>query len=115
MKYLIGAICAIVISPAFSGRKCDHVFTQVEQPTVKIERPFQGAIAVFPEQIYSWPTGTMDGKDIICVKCFHRQKQLLDYGQPDNSGVTFGTICGDTLFMPLGEIKFDSTRIISCK
>lgn len=81
MKYLIGAICAIVISLAFAGRKCEHVFTEVEQAAVKIERPniFQGSYYTIP----SWPSGLQEGKELICVKCFNVQKQVLDYGKPD--------------------------------
>lgn len=80
MKYLLGAICAIVISLAFSGRKCEHVFTQVEQASIKIEQPnlFQGSYYTIP----SWPTGLQEGKELICVKCFNVQKQVLDYGKP---------------------------------
>lgn len=83
MKYLIGAICAIIISLAFTGRKCEHVFTQIEQANVTIERQnLYGSITL---PVYTWPTGLQEGKELICVKCFHVQKQVLDYGQPTTS------------------------------
>lgn len=78
MKYLISALCAIIITMAFTGRKCQHVFTQVEQATVKIERPRFWECAVYTAP----PTGLHEGDEIICVKCFHKQKQILDYGKP---------------------------------
>lgn len=79
MKYLIGVI---IISLGFIGRKCEHVFTQIEQATIKIERPnLYGGVTLLG-QVYSWPTGLQEGVELICVKCFHKQKQLLDYGQP---------------------------------
>lgn len=77
MKYLIGAICTIIICIAFSGRKCEHVFTQVEQATIKVERE------TWKISIYTAPpTGLQKGKELICVKCFHVQRQVLDYGEP---------------------------------
>lgn len=80
MKYLICAICALIVSLAFSDRKCEHVFTQVEQAAIKIEQPnLYGGITL---SNYYWPSGLQEGKDLICVKCFHVQKQMLDYGQP---------------------------------
>lgn len=80
MKYVIGALCAIVITMAFIGRKCEHVFTQVEREVIKIERHDLFGASILP--VYSWPTGLQEGKDLICVKCFLVQKQVLDYGEP---------------------------------
>jgi hypothetical protein len=92
MKYLMGAICAIVLSLAFSGHKCEHVFTQVEQATIKIEQqPTYGSLTL-PGSIYSWPTGLQDGKELICVKCFHMQKQVLDYGKPYEPNFVLGSL-----------------------
>jgi len=61
----------------FNWPKCEHVFTSVEQPLVKIERvQFSCGLPM------GWNGGIHDGKDLICVKCFLVQKQRLDYGKP---------------------------------
>lgn len=67
---------------AFSGHKCEHAFTQIESPSIKIDQPnwFSGAHDHMPTWT-KWPTGLQEGKELICVKCFHKQKQILDYGK----------------------------------
>lgn len=79
MKNILMLIATIAVcTTAFYRPKCEHVFTQVEQPVIKVERPsLSGSIGIF-----SLPSGIQDGKDIICVKCFQVQKQKIDYG-PD--------------------------------
>lgn len=92
MKYLLLILSAIIISLAFTGRECDHVFVAVEQPEVKDNKGI-----VFS----TYPCGKQDGKDLICVKCFHIQKQIVDYGSssdfhfgvtPYNSDTTWDTL-----------------------
>lgn len=80
-------VAAFLIGVAFYKPKCDHVFTEVEQAEIKIERPSLSGSIVYP--MYSWPTGLQEGKELICVKCFHKQKQKLDYGQPADTGAAF--------------------------
>lgn len=82
-------VTAFLIGVAFYKPKCEHVFTEVEQANIKIERPSLSGSIVYP--IYSWPTGIQEGKELVCVKCFHKQKQVLDYGQPcpAHEGVEF--------------------------
>jgi hypothetical protein len=87
MKYVFGIITSALITLSFIGNKCEHVFTQVEQQLIKVERPSLSGSIVFP--IYSWPSGIQDGQDIICVKCFRVQKQKIDYGQPEQPGSLF--------------------------
>jgi hypothetical protein len=78
MRIIIILLAAIAIySTAFYRPKCEHVFTEVEQAELEIER--QGWIC----SVYTPPpTGKHEGKELICVKCFHKQKQILDYGKP---------------------------------
>jgi hypothetical protein len=123
MKYLICAVCAIIITMAFSGRKCEHEFTQVEQASVKIPRPcFLGDIQISygDESWLSYPTGLQEGKELVCVKCFHVQKQMLDYGQPSvglpltdwpllGKGISASDSC---LFIKGGRLVFDTSNII---
>lgn len=90
MRIFILLLASIAIySTAFYKPKCEHVFTQVEQANIKIERPSLSGSIVYP--VYSWPSGLQEGKDLICVKCLYKQKQILDYGQPcpDYEGVEF--------------------------
>lgn len=89
MKYLLMTLLIAFIALSFIGRKCEHIFTQVEQGLIKIERT-EGSGAVFlGGQGYVLPrspTGLQEGKELICVKCFHVQKQILDYGEPASTG-----------------------------
>ena len=64
----------------FNAPKCEHKFTAVEQANITIDQPdIRLGGSVYRE--YSWPSGRQEGKELICVKCFHVQKQILDYGQ----------------------------------
>ena len=74
---LITAIVAYFVQ-GFNQPKCEHKFTQVEQDTVKIEQPTPGYSIILP--IHSQTTGLHEGKELVCVKCSHVQKQILDYG-----------------------------------
>lgn len=79
MRTIIILIATVAIySTAFINTKCDHVFTAIEHANIEIEQPSLYGIGDLP--LYSWPTGLKEGKDLICVKCFHKQKQVLDYG-----------------------------------
>jgi hypothetical protein len=74
---LLLAIAAYVVQ-GFNQPKCDHVFTAIESPEVKIKPPSSNLGGQgYTEDI--WPTGLQEGKDLICVKCFHKQRQMLDY------------------------------------
>lgn len=98
--FLLIIVIATYFIQGFNQPKCEHVFTHVEQPVIKISEPvFTLGGGVYHE--YSWPSGMQEGKDIICVKCFHVQKQKIDYGPeqrrslvwPDTSPLN---ICWDT-------------------
>jgi hypothetical protein len=86
MRTIIILIAAIAIySTAFINQKCEHVFTSVEQPEVKIE---QGKWAAAVYQLP--PSGKRDGQELICVKCFHKQRQIIDYGDPRPVSISIG-------------------------
>lgn len=82
MKYLFGTIVITLIALSFVGPKCDHVFTQVEQAEIKIAQPPMCGYDNLLPTWYNWPAGKKEGKELICVKCFIKQKQILDYGPP---------------------------------
>lgn len=84
--------------------KCKHVFVEVEQANIKVEQP-ELSIGSMIYQPYGWPTGLREGKELVCVKCFHIQRQILDYGKPASGTLTWpqGSVinagpCYDTLF-----------------
>lgn len=118
MRIIIILLAAIAIySTAFYRPKCEHVFTKVEQPEIQIER--EGWVS----SVYIPPsTGKQEGDDLICVKCFHKQKQILDYGNPIVPPNMFrwpsGSLinCCDTLRRTLGSsglLSIDTISIIS--
>jgi hypothetical protein len=83
-----------ILTIAFDAQKCEHAFTQVEQESIKIERAGSMELA-----FYSVPTGVHEGKELICVKCFHRQKQMVDYGSWPTLGMptySMGSLSLDT-------------------
>lgn len=106
MKYAKYLICLFVaaftlICVSFNFKKCDHVFTQIEQANIKVERPemyrsitLPGTSRMWPD--YSCPTGLQEGKELICVKCFFEQKQILDYGQPEKGHTLSESIINNT-------------------
>lgn len=118
MKYLLAILLAGFIALSFISRQCDHVFTEIEQAAIKIEQPDLplGGTIYRP---YIWPTGTQEGKELICVKCFHRQKQVLDYGQPA-SGTSFtdwpyrmtATSLDTLLFLKGGSLTWDTSNVV---
>lgn len=101
MKYLLGTITTLLVILSFTNRKCDHVFTEVEQATIKIERLGYNLIGGQGYMLPSWPTGLHEGKEIVCVKCFHVQKQILDYGP-----------AGDNLMWSDTSFHFNSSNLI---
>lgn len=114
MKYLIGAICAIVFSLtlSFDDKKCEHVYVSVEQAEIKIEQPdlFMGGMYY---QSYSRPSGKQEGQDLVCVKCFHQRKQVLDYGKPEQGQTLTGLLSGrdSCLFLNSGTLTIDAGEL----
>lgn len=98
-----------VLVIAFDARKCEHKFTAVEQPVIKIEQPsfWQGGY-IIPE----WPTGLKEGKELLCARCGLVQRQVLDYGPapsiPNSTLINIDTI----KFASSGFLKIDSCNKI---
>lgn len=82
MKYILTALLCAFIAASFTSRKCEHVFVQVEQTEIKIEQPKWSGIDNLMPGWTKWPSGKQEGQELICVKCFHKQRQIVDYGQP---------------------------------
>ena len=115
MKYILGTITTILIILSFAGRKCEHKFTAVEQPVIKIERPnlWQGGYYTIPQ----WPSGIQEGKELICARCGLVQKQVLDYGKPEHGTTLTGLFSGidSCMFINGGTLKFDTVWAIKGK
>lgn len=114
MKYLFCSFCTILIALSFIGPKCEHKFVATEQPTIKVERiGWQVGVYIPP------PSGCHEGKELICVKCFHVQKQILNYGQADSGPkLTERPPIGTTdtcLFMEGGQFLFDTYGLLRAK
>lgn len=129
MKYLFTLLLTGFIALSFMDNKCEHVFTQVEQPEIKIEEPKWSRVDDLMPPWTKWPSGKREGVDLICVKCFHQQRQVLDYGKPEQTGPTLISLgraqssqinAGpwyDSLFTNSagGRLKVDSCFIIHTK
>lgn len=71
----LSSVCVIFMMFSFNSHKCVHVFTSVEPDTVKIK----------PFTIVANNSSIKEGKELICIKCLYRQKQVLDYLEIDSS------------------------------
>lgn len=93
MKYLLTTLLTAFIALSFIGCKCEHVYVLVEQAEIKIKRTGLSLLGGQGYFMPEYPSGKQEGQNLICVKCFHQRKQVIDYGQyePGHS-LTWGTI-----------------------
>lgn len=84
MRYIIIALMGAIALAAFNWPKCEHVYVSIEESIIKVERPQLGYSIEYPERSDLWPSGILEGKDIVCIKCLQKTKQRLDYGQPNS-------------------------------
>jgi hypothetical protein len=86
--FIILLVSIAIYSTAFINTKCDHVYTAIEQPEIKVAQSAGWTTAVYTAP----PTGKHEGPELICVKCFHKQRQVLDYGSERRfTGIAIGT------------------------
>lgn len=79
--HLIGlSIAAFVLLGvmAYDRPSCQHIYVAVEQKEVKVKYPNAQEIAIYRTP----PTGKHEEGQLVCVKCFHLTKQIVDYGNP---------------------------------
>lgn len=72
---------------------CQHVFVAVEQEEIIVGVGYSDIGYV----------GKHEGGDIICVKCFHQKKQIVNYSQLAPSGTSVSG--GDSLATMLGNFN----------
>lgn len=64
---------------------CKHIYVAVEPVEVKISYTMPTyTLANIPRETKK---GKHEGQEIVCVKCFHVRKQILDYGGGDDPNV----------------------------
>jgi hypothetical protein len=95
--------------------ECKHIYVAVRQPEVKAQFPGNSMIAIYT----SPPSGKHEGEELVCVKCFHLRKQIIDYGEPIY-GLQMPFLIPDTLGwqrLTLSSDKFyvDTTRRFKLK
>lgn len=76
MRKIIIILAAIVFIMAFNNHKCEHIYVAVEPTLTKVNQGFEMKPSVYP-----CISGIQDGKELICVKCFNRIRQKVDYGK----------------------------------
>lgn len=74
-------IVAAYLLQGFYRPKCEHIYVSVEQPEIKIEEPKWSYVDDLMPAWTKWPSGKFQGQDLVCVKCFNKVKQILDYGK----------------------------------
>ena len=88
-QFILLLIVIVVVLIAFRSNKCDHIYVAIEESDIKISEPqWYGVDNLIPPSC-SWPSGKHEGKEIICVKCLDKRKQILDYGEIKYGGVSF--------------------------
>lgn len=74
-----GMIGTAATLPAWKTN-CDHIYTTIHEKEVKIKQWRSNTMLpmIIPDTMI---TGKHEGQQLVCVKCFHLTKQILDYGQ----------------------------------
>jgi hypothetical protein len=72
---LIGLVLMVIYSfNANINHKCAHEFVRSEDSVIKIQK-YQ-----FDGQDGYYPVGRKNGAMLICIKCYYKTPQILDYG-----------------------------------
>lgn len=69
--------------------KCKHIYVSTIPVEVKIEQAAYNPMGGMG-MLDLWPvrqSGKKEGQEIVCVKCHHVTRQILDYGPPDTSAL----------------------------
>lgn len=75
MKYIICFVIVGIILLSYRSDNHKHVWVESVNDTVIIPSPR------FTQYYVSWPTGIHSGMEIVCVKCFAKKRQIVDYGR----------------------------------
>lgn len=67
-----GAIVQLFFLIMAYKSECKHIYVAVEQSETNVDFGFIS--------LGNWRIGKQEGKEIVCVKCYHVRKQIVDYG-----------------------------------
>jgi hypothetical protein len=62
------------VASGYKSHKCVHEFVRSEDSVIKIQK-YQ-----FDGQDGYYPVGRKNGPMLICIKCYYKTPQILDYG-----------------------------------
>lgn len=96
---VLGICFLLQIVNVFSSfnKECKHIYVAVEQPEVKMPQAPNSVIAIYTAP----PSGKHEGEELVCVKCFHTRKQIIDYGVWDKSLMLSGVAVDTLAFKPV--------------
>jgi hypothetical protein len=96
MKKIIAILVVIgLFAASWNAKKCEHLFTAIEQAEVKLSTGITISSSMFVSH-----SGKHEGRELVCVKCFHVQKQVLDYGSAESKLPNMPNIPGGTVIAP---------------
>ena len=93
---------------AWNAKECSHIFVEEEQAEIKVSRSF---LFTYSTNIDTIVYGKHEGIDLVCVKCFHKQKQVVDYGDRQQIGFQTPAIL-DTTEIIFGGSILDTGHIL---
>jgi hypothetical protein len=76
-KFILLLALIAFAATAFDLKECEHIYVTVESPEIKVQSWPSTAYAIHQVP----PTGKHAGKEIVCVKCFKKVNQVVDYGE----------------------------------
>ncbi len=71
-----GSMIAISLTFGFKN-ECKHIYAAVQQKEIKVTWSYPTLDVGLSTDIF---IGKHEGADIVCVKCFHQTRQIIDYG-----------------------------------
>lgn len=64
----------LVVLSSWQSKECDHIYVAVE-PTELKDGNWRNTVSPYL-------TGKQEGKELVCIKCFKRVRQIVEYGIP---------------------------------
>lgn len=86
-QFIFLLIIIVVILISFRSNKCEHIYVAVEKSDIKISEPqWYGVDSLMPPFCY-WPSGKREGKEIVCIKCFDKRRQIIYYSERQHTSI----------------------------
>lgn len=74
-KLLLLLMVSFVFLTAWEKNECEHIYVAVEQVKINASNYTTSALTA------TYRYGEVSGKEIVCVKCFDKTHQIMDYGE----------------------------------